>query len=139
MAFVESAIFPSKYRYLDDISIRRIKQSHYRLCKTFMMLDQNQLIIGISVLMSFFVGYRYALKSIGKGISNPMGSSDIILAHHFFLFLFLINYTDDDEIDTLSKTVKSTKNSTAPRGEYKMVLVVRNDLKMGKGKIGAQW
>lgn len=27
---------------------------------------------------------------------------------------------------------------TAPRGDYKMVLVVRNDLKMGKGKIGAQ-
>lgn len=31
------------------------------------MLDQNQLIIGISVLLSFFVGYRYGLKVSGKG------------------------------------------------------------------------
>jgi hypothetical protein len=45
---------------------------------------------------------------------------------------------DDDEVDELSKTVKKM-NTSAPRGEYKMVLVVRNDLKMGKGKIGAQW
>lgn len=29
------------------------------------MLDQNQLVIGISVLLSFFVGYKYGLK-IGK-------------------------------------------------------------------------
>lgn len=35
------------------------------------------------------------------------------------------------------QTSKETKQ-TAPRGEYKMVLAVRNDLKMGKGKIGAQ-
>lgn len=35
------------------------------------------------------------------------------------------------------QATKGTKQ-TAPRGEYKMVLVVRNDLKMGKGKIGAQ-
>lgn len=31
------------------------------------MLDQNQLVIGVSVLMSFFVGYRYALRISGKG------------------------------------------------------------------------
>lgn len=37
----------------------------------------------------------------------------------------------------MSKTSKQSKK-TAPRGDYKMVLVVRNDLKMGKGKIGAQ-
>lgn len=31
------------------------------------MLDQNQLIIGISVLLSFFVGYKYGLKISRKG------------------------------------------------------------------------
>lgn len=31
------------------------------------MLDQNQLIIGISVLLSFFVGYKYGLKTSQKG------------------------------------------------------------------------
>jgi len=74
------------------------------------MLDQNQLIIGISVLLSFFVGYKYGLKISGKG-------------------------QDDD--DSACSSSKATKQS-APRGDYKMVLVVRNDLKMGKGKIGAQ-
>lgn len=37
-----------------------------------------------------------------------------------------------------SKTSKKLHADSAPRGDYKMVLVVRNDLKMGKGKIGAQ-
>lgn len=31
------------------------------------MLDQNQLVIGISVLLSFFVGYKYGLKISRKG------------------------------------------------------------------------
>lgn len=31
------------------------------------MLDQNQLLIGISVLLSFFVGYKYGLKISRKG------------------------------------------------------------------------
>lgn len=31
------------------------------------MLDQNQLITGVSVLLAFFVGYKYGLKTCGKG------------------------------------------------------------------------
>lgn len=31
------------------------------------MLDQNQLVIGIAVLLSFFVGYKYGLKTREKG------------------------------------------------------------------------
>ncbi|KAG5670268.1 hypothetical protein PVAND_000545 [Polypedilum vanderplanki] len=77
------------------------------------MLDQNQLIIGISVLLSFFVGYKYGLKMNSK--------------------------EDDFEDSSESKGEgKQLYTDTAPRGDYKMVLVVRNDLKMGKGKIGAQ-
>lgn len=34
-----------------------------------------------------------------------------------------------------SSKVASSQKHTAPRGDYKMVLVVRNDLKMGKGEI----
>lgn len=74
------------------------------------MLDQNQLVIGISVLLSFFVGYKYGLKTCDKNEIEP----------------------EDKEED------KKLYRDTAPRGDYKMVLVVRNDLKMGKGKIGAQ-
>lgn len=73
------------------------------------MLDQNQLVIGISVLLSFFVGYKYGLKT-----------------------------NDTNEIEPEEKEEKKLYRDTAPRGDYKMVLVVRNDLKMGKGKIGAQ-
>jgi len=77
------------------------------------MLDNNQLIIGISVLLSFFVGYKYGLK---------VGRKD----------------EDEEACGGASSRVASQSKNTAPRGEYKMVLVVRNDLKMGKGKIGAQ-
>jgi PTH2 family peptidyl-tRNA hydrolase len=74
------------------------------------MLDQNQLIVGISVLLSFFVGYKYGLK---------------------------IRKTDDEDEEENECTAKKS-SSRAPPGNYKMVLIVRNDLKMGKGKIGAQ-
>lgn len=98
------------------------------------MLDQNQLVIGVSVLMSFFVGYRYALRISGKGKRKTILSK---LHTMSTVLLFCKSISDEDEIDSLSKTVKTSRRS-APRGEYKMVLVVRNDLKMGKGKIGAQ-
>ncbi|CRK95114.1 CLUMA_CG008592, isoform A [Clunio marinus] len=74
------------------------------------MLDHSELIAGISVLISFFVGYRYGLKVSGT----------------------------DDYDDSACKSSKMQTKQSAPRGEYKMILVVRNDLKMGKGKIGAQ-
>ena len=53
----------------------------------------------------------------------------------------IITGSDDDELEgSCSKKSDSQQlfTDTAPRGQYKMVLVVRNDLKMGKGKIGAQ-
>lgn len=53
----------------------------------------------------------------------------------------IISASDDDEIEPSSSSKKDDSQlftDTAPRGQYKMVLVVRNDLKMGKGKIGAQ-
>lgn len=34
--------------------------------------------------------------------------------------------------------VKDVSKHGFPKGNYKLVLVVRNDLKMGKGKIAAQ-
>lgn len=52
----------------------------------------------------------------------------------------IISASDDDEIEPSSSKKDDSQlfTDTAPRGQYKMVLVVRNDLKMGKGKIGAQ-
>lgn len=79
------------------------------------MLDQNQLIIGITVLLSFFVGYKYGLKISGKSEEE-----------------------DDECAAGKSTSRKPSAPGSAPPGDYKMVLVVRNDLKMGKGKIGAQ-
>ncbi|CAO1433916.1 unnamed protein product [Diamesa hyperborea] len=83
------------------------------------MLDQQQLISGIGILLAFFVGYRYGVKTSKKE-------------------------SEDDEC----KPVPTTAAASAPpvekervysdMGDYKLVLVVRNDLKMGKGKIGAQ-
>lgn len=42
---------------------------------------------------------------------------------------------DDSEEDEASP---ADPNQAAPRGPYKMVLVIRNDLQMGKGKVAAQ-
>jgi hypothetical protein len=52
-----------------------------------------------------------------------------------------VKFILDDSSEDCSESKdepKSLYSDTAPRGDYKMVLVVRNDLKMGKGKIGAQ-
>ncbi|XP_035795594.1 probable peptidyl-tRNA hydrolase 2 [Anopheles albimanus] len=76
------------------------------------MFDTS-LIIGVSAtLISFAVGYTLA-KHARKQADTPSGQ------------------TDGDN--------GAAENVFADfGGEYKMVLVVRNDLKMGKGKIGAQ-
>lgn len=42
------------------------------------MLDQNQLVIGISVLLSFFVGYKYGLKISRKGKKTRLNQSHCI-------------------------------------------------------------
>lgn len=57
--------------------------------------------------------------------------------HHFTKVEIISDEEDDSDSPTTSSETKQQKQ-TAPRGDYKMVLVVRNDLKMGKGKIGAQ-
>lgn len=54
--------FPHRLRAL-------VNQKHQiaKLNSWTKMLDQNQLVIGISVLLSFFVGYKYGLKISRKG------------------------------------------------------------------------
>ncbi|XP_037823802.1 probable peptidyl-tRNA hydrolase 2 [Lucilia sericata] len=83
------------------------------------LLDTNQIVNGLAVLLSFFVGYKYALKrhdikenEAGKKLEEQgaAGSSE----------------TKDEPLYTSFSF------------NYKMVLVVRNDLKMGKGKVAAQ-
>ncbi|CAO1427798.1 unnamed protein product [Diamesa tonsa] len=74
------------------------------------MLDQQQLISGIGILLAFFVGYRYGVKTSTKGKTEICFVKTCIKFNMFYKYM----------------------------GDYKLVLVVRNDLKMGKGKIGAQ-
>ncbi|XP_017474035.1 PREDICTED: probable peptidyl-tRNA hydrolase 2 [Rhagoletis zephyria] len=84
------------------------------------LLDTTQVINGIAVLLSFFVGYKYALKKhdISDESKNGNGQSS--------------NKGRGDGASVSESSFVSFSNN------YKMVLVVRNDLKMGKGKIGAQ-
>lgn len=89
-------------------------------------MDTNQVINGIALLLSFFVGYKYALKSardVSEGTasasSTNQGSGDGA------------TFPEDGATFTEDIFASFSKN-------YKMVLVVRNDLKMGKGKVGAQ-
>nr|AAD19814.1 hypothetical 23.1kd-like protein [Drosophila melanogaster] len=78
------------------------------------LLDPTQIINGLAVMLSFFVGYRYALKrgdakdSVTEGAATP--------------------FSQESSVSSGSEASVSDK----------MVLVVRNDLKMGKGKIAAQ-
>ncbi|XP_005186023.1 probable peptidyl-tRNA hydrolase 2 [Musca domestica] len=85
------------------------------------LLDTTQIVNGIAVLLSFFVGYKYALKRQEQAENTPkktdevkgaVGGSTSIAANEPLFASFSHN--------------------------YKMVLLVRNDLKMGKGKIAAQ-
>jgi len=46
--------------------------------------------------------------------------------------------SSSSEASVSPKDVQKLFTEIAPKGDYKMVLCVRNDLKMGKGKIGAQ-
>ncbi|EDV42087.1 uncharacterized protein Dana_GF17805 [Drosophila ananassae] len=84
------------------------------------LLDSTQIINGLAVMLSFFVGYRYALK---RGDAKDSPSS---------------------EGAPPSEATFSGEASVVDKGyggfndNFKMVLVVRNDLKMGKGKIAAQ-
>lgn len=99
------------------------------------MLGMSDLVNGVSVLLAFYVGYRYGLKiSKEKEKSEGSGSSEK-------------DTKDRDVVESVSDSRIPTTSIIADipsfqvfnsRGNYKMLLVVRNDLKMGKGKIAAQ-
>ncbi|XP_058465422.1 probable peptidyl-tRNA hydrolase 2 [Malaya genurostris] len=76
------------------------------------MIDTTHIVSAIAVFTSFLVGYKFGNKSIAK---NATGNS-------------IPTSSDKKEENIFSDF----------GGEYKMILVVRNDLKMGKGKIAAQ-
>ncbi|KAM7364186.1 putative peptidyl-tRNA hydrolase 2 [Cochliomyia hominivorax] len=84
------------------------------------LLDTNQIVNGLAVLLSFFVGYKYALKRHDIKENEASKNSDELGA---------------------SGSSESTKDEplfSSFSFNYKMVLVVRNDLKMGRGKVAAQ-
>lgn len=92
------------------------------------MLGMSDLINGVSVLLAFYVGYRYGLKiSREKDENTSSGSEE----------------KTKEAVCTCPHTSSALISPSTPqvyssRGNYKMLLVVRNDLKMGKGKIAAQ-
>ncbi|XP_058813453.1 probable peptidyl-tRNA hydrolase 2 [Topomyia yanbarensis] len=77
------------------------------------MIDSTHLVSAVVVLASFVVGYRLGNKRTNKNTGeNP---------------------------ESIAPSGKKEENIFSDYGgEYKMILVVRNDLKMGKGKIAAQ-
>ncbi|EDW13666.1 probable peptidyl-tRNA hydrolase 2 [Drosophila mojavensis] len=81
------------------------------------LLDTSQIINGLAVMISFFVGYKYALKR-GEACAK-------------------IDETPSETPEGAAVAV-ADKIYGGFNDNYKMVLVVRNDLKMGKGKIASQ-
>ncbi|KAI8046775.1 probable peptidyl-tRNA hydrolase 2 [Drosophila gunungcola] len=91
------------------------------------LLDSTQIINGLAVMLSFFVGYRYALKrGDAKDSSAGEGAAASSLAG------------SSVSMSSASEAPVSDKGYGGFNENFKMVLVVRNDLKMGKGKIAAQ-
>ncbi|KAH8265530.1 hypothetical protein KR038_010096 [Drosophila bunnanda] len=87
------------------------------------LLDSTQIINGLAVMLSFFVGYRYALKrGDAKDLSADEGG----------------NAAAGAEMSSPMEAPVADKGYGGFNENFKMVLVVRNDLKMGKGKIAAQ-
>ncbi|KAH8271221.1 hypothetical protein KR018_001619 [Drosophila ironensis] len=82
------------------------------------LLDSTQILNGLAVMLSFFVGYRYALKREGSAKASPASEGAAPPA---------------EGASSVVDRVYGGFNDN-----FKMVLVVRNDLKMGKGKIAAQ-
>ncbi|EDW55130.1 probable peptidyl-tRNA hydrolase 2 [Drosophila sechellia] len=88
------------------------------------LLDPTQLINGLAVMLSFFVGYRYALK---RGDAKDSGAEGAAAP-----------FSQESSVSSGSEASVSDKGYGGLNDNFKMVLVVRNDLKMGKGKIAAQ-
>ncbi|XP_061400637.1 probable peptidyl-tRNA hydrolase 2 [Musca vetustissima] len=88
------------------------------------LLDTTQIVNGIAVLLSFFVGYKYALKrqELKEQTDNNSKKTD----------------EAKGAVGGGGSTNVSAKLFASFSHNYKMVLLVRNDLKMGKGKIAAQ-
>ncbi|KAH8381655.1 hypothetical protein KR093_010275 [Drosophila rubida] len=84
------------------------------------LLDTTQIINGLAVMISFFVGYKYALKR-GEACAKIDDTPS----------------TPETKEEGAAAAV-ADKNYGGFSDNFKMVLVVRNDLKMGKGKIAAQ-
>ncbi|XP_030374491.1 probable peptidyl-tRNA hydrolase 2 [Scaptodrosophila lebanonensis] len=82
------------------------------------LLDTSQIINGLAVMLSFFVGYKYALKR-GEACAK-------------------IDRATDEADGGAAAAAVADKTFVGFNDNFKMVLVVRNDLKMGKGKIAAQ-
>uniref|UniRef100_A0A1L8E072 peptidyl-tRNA hydrolase n=1 Tax=Nyssomyia neivai TaxID=330878 RepID=A0A1L8E072_9DIPT len=78
---------------------------------TLPTVDPSSLVNGAAILLSFFAGYKYAQIVAER---NRESKSEEACSSKMESPIFRDN------------------------GEYKMILVVRNDLKMGKGKIAAQ-
>ncbi|XP_034488239.1 probable peptidyl-tRNA hydrolase 2 [Drosophila innubila] len=85
------------------------------------LLDTTQIINGLAVMISFFVGYKYALKR-GEACAKIDDTPS----------------TETQEEAGGAAAAVSDKIYSGFNDNFKMVLVVRNDLKMGKGKIAAQ-
>ncbi|XP_064556525.1 probable peptidyl-tRNA hydrolase 2 [Drosophila montana] len=83
------------------------------------LLDTTQIINGLAVMISFFVGYKYALKR-GEACAKIDDTPS----------------TETQEGGAAAAIADKTYGGF--NDNYKMVLVVRNDLKMGKGKIASQ-
>lgn len=103
------------------------------------LLDTSQIVNGIALLLSFFVGYKYAVKRHEIKETNETtkkaedekdeavgGVSEPVIVYNSICILEFVNIWDIFQL------------FTSLSFNYKMVLLVRNDLKMGKGKIAAQ-
>ncbi|XP_055587370.1 probable peptidyl-tRNA hydrolase 2 [Uranotaenia lowii] len=79
------------------------------------MIETSHIVSLAAVLGSFLIGFKY-----GKKLTRPGSNADK-------------SSVQESRKSNLQENIFSDFG-----GEYKMILVVRNDLKMGKGKIAAQ-
>ncbi|XP_013119073.1 probable peptidyl-tRNA hydrolase 2 [Stomoxys calcitrans] len=86
------------------------------------LLDTTNIVNGVAILLSFFIGYKYALKR--QDAKENQGAA--------------AKLSSDEDTAAGSSVEQNESVWMNNSGNYKMVLVVRNDLKMGKGKVAAQ-
>ncbi|KAG4067881.1 hypothetical protein HA402_010567 [Bradysia odoriphaga] len=77
--------------------------------------DFSQLVSGAAILLSFFAGYKYGLRNVSSTETKQTSKKN------------------EPEFST-NEGLRQFRDN----GDCKMLLIVRNDLKMGKGKIAAQ-